>query len=542
MLIWLVLVWLVLVVVTFFSRTFFPLDETRYVSVAWEMWLRGDFLVPHLNGLPYSHKPPLLFWLMQAGWAVFGVNDWWPRLIPALFSISALFMTHYLARLLWPKLPQVALLAPVILLGCGLWTVFSTAIMFDMMMAFFTLLGMIGLVHAWHHRTKLGWGLVTIAIGAGMLAKGPAILLYVLPTAVLAPWWMQEQRPRWKTWYLQLLGATLLGCALLLAWAIPAAWSGGAQYQHDIFWGQTANRMVKSFAHQHPVWWYLEILPLILFPWLFALPVWRAWKPLKRQWHQSGLRFCLAWALPVFVAFSLISGKQPHYLLPIFPAFALFAARGLADVHRIRHGDKAMLMLLGVLVGAAMVGLAAYGQTHPFAQWANQLSWQPGAALVLASLVLFAYRNRSTHAFVWRTTLLSSLTVSALFIGIIHVAGHAYDLRPMSHEIHALQTQQIPVAYMGKYHGQFNFIGRLTEAPTVLEVPTANVWFEAHPNGQLIMSFGRHQPLYGLTLRVLMPYRGGQIGLLTYSDWKIWLKAANQAASLPASDANDEAE
>jgi len=56
------------------TRTYFPIDETRYVGVAWEMWLRGDFLVPHLNGEPYSHKPPLLFWLFQAGWWLFGVT------------------------------------------------------------------------------------------------------------------------------------------------------------------------------------------------------------------------------------------------------------------------------------------------------------------------------------------------------------------------------------------------------------------------------------------------------------------------------------
>ncbi|VAW74626.1 Polymyxin resistance protein ArnT, undecaprenyl phosphate-alpha-L-Ara4N transferase; Melittin resistance protein PqaB, partial [hydrothermal vent metagenome] len=43
-------------------RPLLPVDETRYLSVAWEMWSRGDFLVPYLNGEAYSHKPPLLFW------------------------------------------------------------------------------------------------------------------------------------------------------------------------------------------------------------------------------------------------------------------------------------------------------------------------------------------------------------------------------------------------------------------------------------------------------------------------------------------------
>ena len=64
------LLWLAVVVAALFSRTLWPVDETRYASVAWEMWLRGDLLVPHLNGETYSHKPPLLFWLIQLGWSV----------------------------------------------------------------------------------------------------------------------------------------------------------------------------------------------------------------------------------------------------------------------------------------------------------------------------------------------------------------------------------------------------------------------------------------------------------------------------------------
>ena len=40
-------------------RPLLPIDETRYLTVAWEMWLDGSYLVPHLNGEIYTHKPPL---------------------------------------------------------------------------------------------------------------------------------------------------------------------------------------------------------------------------------------------------------------------------------------------------------------------------------------------------------------------------------------------------------------------------------------------------------------------------------------------------
>ncbi len=48
--VWLVILWGLLVGVSLAIRPLFPIDETRYAAVAWEMWLRDDFLVPHLNG------------------------------------------------------------------------------------------------------------------------------------------------------------------------------------------------------------------------------------------------------------------------------------------------------------------------------------------------------------------------------------------------------------------------------------------------------------------------------------------------------------
>ena len=89
----LICLWLILWGCVTLTRPLLPIDETRCVSVAWEMWQSGNFLVPHLNGIPYSHKPPLLCWLILSGWKLFGVNEWWPRLLPPLFGLGCLFLT-----------------------------------------------------------------------------------------------------------------------------------------------------------------------------------------------------------------------------------------------------------------------------------------------------------------------------------------------------------------------------------------------------------------------------------------------------------------
>lgn len=97
-----------LAAVAILTRPLTLIDETRYVSAAWEMWLRGDFLVPFKNGAPYSDKPPFMFWMFQAGWALFGVNNWWPRLVLPLFSAGGLFLTYRLAPAYGPSMQASA--------------------------------------------------------------------------------------------------------------------------------------------------------------------------------------------------------------------------------------------------------------------------------------------------------------------------------------------------------------------------------------------------------------------------------------------------
>src|ERR1700733_13781797 len=85
-------VWLLLILPVALFLPALPIDETRYLAVAWEMRAHGDFLVPHLNGVTYSEKPPLLFWLINLGWFVLGLHAWAVRLGVLAASFISLFL------------------------------------------------------------------------------------------------------------------------------------------------------------------------------------------------------------------------------------------------------------------------------------------------------------------------------------------------------------------------------------------------------------------------------------------------------------------
>ncbi len=508
-----------LTLVALLVRPLTPIDETRYVSVAWEMWLKDEYLVLFKNGEPYSHKPPLLFWLYNLGWAVFGVNEWWPRLVSPLFSLGGLLLTLSIACRLWPDEPDSRRNAPWILGTSLLWMVFSTSAMFDVMLAFFVLIGMRGLLIAANESMKRGFVWLAVAIGFGVLAKGPVILLHLLPAAALAPWWAAGPGggPNWKRWYGAILLAILGGAGIALAWAIPAAIHGGEEYRNAIFWGQTANRMVDSFAHKRPIWWYLPLLPLLLFPWLVWPGLWGRFAAVKREGLDRGLRFCLAWAAPVFVAFSFISGKQIHYLVPLFPAFALFAGHLLA---RGKAGGAWLPALLSALAGGVMVYFAVAGLPDKSGIW-GELPWWPGVVLLTAGLGAL-WLGKAENLRLAVLAILGASLFALVQIYIAPGAARSYDMHPMAKAIKQLQDRGMAVANLGKYHAQFQFAGRLEQPLVQLGPGDLPAWLEKNPQGAVVVYVSRKRTLPESLFA--QPYRGETAALLSAAQARMQLE------------------
>jgi len=510
--------------ITIAGRHYIPPDETRYLSVAWDMWLHHDFLVPHLNHLPYSHKPPLLFWLINLGWFVFGINDWWPRLIPFLFSLGSIFLVKKIADKLWPKNNQVGYIASLLLLANSVWAVYSSALMFDMMLTFFTCLGILGIVISLKEKNQNGFIYLVLAFAGGLLAKGPTIILQLLPLALTAPWWIKEKTIVWKSWYRSFVLSFLIGAAILLCWAIPAGISGGPQYQHDIFWGQTANRMVNSFAHNRPQWWYLEMAPLLIFPWFFVPSFWKLIFQKSTRQMSEGLKFSLAWFFPVFIAFSLISGKQVHYLLPIYPALALMIASEFDRIKKITWFDHAFMGLPLIAAGAIFYYLANSGRMDDAAPWMNSLPIESSFILILGGLFIFIWKTKNTLTFLWKLVTANILLISVMFLGVIYHTGNAYDLREVSRTIKLIEDKNFPVAYLGNYAGQFDFIGRLDNPPQVITTTQLFNWTKEHPEGRVIITFNGKPDFVKIKSQYTSWYRGSHIAILSSDEVNAFCK------------------
>ncbi len=510
------LLWLLLLLPVALFLPAMPIDETRYLAVAWEMRLHGDFLVPHLNGAPYSDKPPLLFWLINLGWLVAGMHVWAVRLGVLASTFASLYLFERLVRRLDPA-PALAKNATLLLLGMIYFALFSSAIMFDVVLATWVLVALHGALDLDAQRWRRGIGLLALGIGLGILTKGPVVLLDAGLAVVLAPWWSATARANKGRWYGALLLGILGGAAIALAWAIPAAIAGGDQYADAIFLHQTVDRMTKSFAHRRPLWWYFMVLPAMVLPWTLALRApWRAWRD---SFHISkSVRFGIAWFVPAFALFCLVSGKQPHYLLPILPGLALYLAVVLgSDGARLRGRLFGTLVLLAGLGLAALPYLAAH--THDIAALDDlHLTesslrvfagvWPLWGVLccVLGGWILLA---RTAHSSLRALALSSVATASIGMLALAQGVGPTVDVSVAATRIAEAQAAGKPIVHLAWHHGLFEFAGRLTQPLEKVNYTNLRTWCAAHPDGEVVTFYTK----YPITTKpaLELPYRFGRI-------------------------------
>jgi len=346
-----------------------------------------------MNGAPYSHKPPLLFWLIHIGWGVFGVNDWWPRLVGPLATLGATLLTWRLAGEIWPNDRRIRPLAAWLIGGSLGWILYGQMLMYDTLLTACVLVALIGAWRAGSTGARSGWVLVACGIGLGVLAKGPVALLHVMVPVLLGPLWSHRARQKPLAWYAASLLALLGGGLIAGAWAGLAAMYGGDEYARMILLEQTSGRVVKSFAHERPWWVYLVFMPALALPWVL-MPA--SWRGLLRDNSSEGRRFLLCWVLGCLFILSLVSGKQPHYAIPELPAVVLLIASGLAARYSTQQvAIRAIVTALILLTAATVVFVKRYADFDmvPAATLASSLQQAGGPVATVGY-----YKNQLTFA------------------------------------------------------------------------------------------------------------------------------------------------
>lgn len=524
-------VWLLVAGVSIFLHGPLPLFSTRTLTVAWEMWDLGEWLLPHQNGAPYSHKAPLLYWLFHAGWFAFGVGETWPRLVILALGTLNLWLLAQLGRQLYPGRPQVAALAPWLLAGSLFYFLYALQIMFDLLVSACALGTLVALTRRDAHGVSAPHFVgAAAALALGLLAKGPVALLHVVFPLLLGPLWLDAARARPGWWYGRVLGVVLGAGAVFALWLVPAALAGGEEYRRELLFLQTQGRLVRAFDHARPVWWYFAVLPVLLYPWLYWGATWRA-AHRRGQWAEPGTRLLLLWLVPSLAAFSLISGKQAYYLMPQLAGFALWlaAALGAADAGGARPvrplGGALALIALGALF-AALPWIAAHAIRDSAVPQALAQAGS-GYGLVVVALGTVLLQPAPGHAAAARRLALAGLLATAiLHLQFTRSAWPRYDLAPAAAVLAEHARAGHLLARVGRYEGEFHFLGRLTTPIVEVDYNSGQEFATRHPDALMIDTVQPEdiRPFAPEGPRPIhvAPFRSEQLELWLARDWLRW--------------------
>jgi 4-amino-4-deoxy-L-arabinose transferase-like glycosyltransferase len=309
-------------------RELWGVDEPLVGTIVREMVADGHWLVPHVNGAVYTEKTPLYYWLSALPALLTGtLIPLWLRLPSTLSAIGCLWLTYWMGARLFSE--RAGLLAAGVLATSLLFALTSQITRMDMPLTLIVLAVLYCYVRFMELETDpsaagAGSGRWALAIyplvGLSFLTKGP--IGPVLPGFIIGSvlLWQRDWRGVLR---LRPVTGTLLACAVVMSWLIPAVLQAGIGYANVIILHQSFGRAINSFSHGRPFYYYLYTFPVTILPWLFFLPLAfiRLWR--RRESLDWRLPFLVSWTVGLFLFLSVMSGKLVIYLLPLFPGLAL---------------------------------------------------------------------------------------------------------------------------------------------------------------------------------------------------------------------------
>lgn len=404
------------------SRPLANPDEGRYAEIPREMLASGDWVTPHLDGIPYFEKPPLVYWLGALVQRFFGEGEWSVRLVPAVFALAGVLLTYAAARKLHGR--NAGLGAAVALGTSLLYFALARILILDMavsvLMAATLFCFILGVREpAGARRRWLFYGLYASAALA-TLTKG--LMGFLVTGAVMFLWLLVfDQWRRLRPLYLP------TGAALFLAIALPWHVLVGLRNPD---WVQAYlvrehwERFTIDLGRLQPWWFFIPILLAGLFPWTGFL--WSGFRTMlpggwARRREHADAWFFATWAGFMFLFYSKSASKLIPYILPVAPALAVVIGVALArrwtrrEPMHWRSGFGVFALCAALLGVAVILAVSKPGLIRDTAQ-AEALrlyAWTMGAWLLAGAV--------ATALAMGRTARIGFAIVAATMIGFYAV-------------------------------------------------------------------------------------------------------------------------
>lgn len=509
----------------------------------------GGLLIPRVQSRDRLNKPPLTYWAQAASAAVLTRGDplqdniWMYRLPSALAAVASVLFLWRLGCSMFA--PQPAFLAAAFLAVCPMVVWDAHQARADQLLLAATTLAMLALWRIYATRAQTPRPFATwawpvtfwVALALGVLTKGPITPL----VGALTLLWLCYTTRQWR-WLARLRPLTGLAIclALVLPWFIAvAARVGFADYARLALDETLGRSATAKESHWGPPGYHLVLSAVLLWPGslLTAFAFARTWrlglvlpprdKPgyaafvrtLPSRWRRRApgtddAAFCLAWVIPAWIVFELISTKLPHYVLPLYPALCLISAKALWDVVNGGRLPVTTGLRLGFGIWLA-IGVAIAVVAPVAVALLAGAGWPPmvlaAMTATFAAVLLWQARTQLDRLQFLPAQLLAvgvACVFAVGFLGFVLPAARTLFISPRL-LTHAAWSPGVPVASVGYHEDSLVFLtrGQLVRLDTEAE---AERWLRRNRAGILFAPAD-------LTLDPLLTQRRGDVHGFNYA-------------------------
>jgi 4-amino-4-deoxy-L-arabinose transferase-like glycosyltransferase len=330
------------------------IDQHSFIDLHWF----GSASAQNPSGL-WFEKPPLMFWLTEMSFSVFGVTEFAARFWSTLFALGVVVLSYFFAKQQFKS--ETAGLFTVLVYYLGHFFISQAWFLkFDIPVTFFILASLLAF-HKAKENAKYYWLFWTF-VGLGVLTKSviglmplPIIFIYLLAVKDFSCL-------KNKTFYY----GSILFLALILPWHIVESLRYGKAFWATYLGFQVLTRYATPIeGHNEPLLYYFNILKdnLFLFwPSVLAF-LYFVYKAAAKTQEKKPYIFLLAAFLFPFLLFSFSSTKLASYILPAYPFYIIITAKFLADLLELVKNSYFKFALLVVFTAYCVVPAIIYNQS-----------------------------------------------------------------------------------------------------------------------------------------------------------------------------------
>jgi hypothetical protein len=272
---------------------------------------------------------------------------------------------------------------------------------------------------------------------------------------------------------------------LLVNSATDGKWLSDFIYVHHL------QRFTAGSGHRQPFYYYFTTLPVDLMPWtVFAMAALFTYRAYRKMWDEPVLLFFFLWFAVIFVFFSISNTKRDLYLLPLFPAAALFIA---IYVDELINGTLPQGVLYRTLALFFFHLLWAGVLALPVAAWffRRDTFWLGlPSALVMAAggvaAVYFIHRGQPWKLFQSTALMMMFTVVTASFL-IMSFLEEYKSRRPFSLEVKRRVPPTVPLYIYADTMNDFNFYTEREIIPVIATQQQLEGLLSQHPDSYLLV-------------------------------------------------------